>query len=194
MKIQSVRWVCGIHGYFMSVELFKVRVSQNLIHFQWMHLGRRPVTRRVASQCECKGAPAWVTPMLTHWNHHSHFVVHHHLFWAQCFNSLRLRQNRHHFADDIFKCIFLNENVLILIKISLKFIHKGAVNIPSFIQIMAWRWPGNKPLCEPMMIILLTHICVTRSQWVNTLKSKQSGCYFADNILKCIFLTENFWI
>ena len=45
----------------MSVELFKVRVSQNLKHFQWMHLGRRPVTRCVASQCECKGAPAWVS-------------------------------------------------------------------------------------------------------------------------------------
>ena len=25
-----------------------------------MHLGRRSVTRRVAGQCECKGAPAWV--------------------------------------------------------------------------------------------------------------------------------------
>ena len=60
ITIQSVRWVCGIHGYFVSLELSKVRVSQNLKHFQWMHLGRRPVTRRVASQCECKGAPAWV--------------------------------------------------------------------------------------------------------------------------------------
>ena len=30
-----------------------------------MHLGRRPVTRRVASQCECKGAPAWVEEGLT---------------------------------------------------------------------------------------------------------------------------------
>ena len=32
---------------------------------------------------------------------------------------------------------------------------------------MAWRRPGDKPLSEPMMAILLTHICVTRSQWVN---------------------------
>ena len=31
-------------------------------------------------------------------------------------NSLRLRRNRCHFADDIFKSIFLNENVLISIK------------------------------------------------------------------------------
>ena len=26
-------------------------------------------------------------------------------------NTLRPRQNGHHFPDDIFKCIFLNENV-----------------------------------------------------------------------------------
>ena len=31
---------------------------------------------------------------------------------------------------------------------------------------MAWRRPGDKPLSEPMMVISLTHICVTRPQWV----------------------------
>ena len=31
---------------------------------------------------------------------------------------------------------------------------------------MAWRRPGDKPFSEPMMISLLTHICVTRPQWV----------------------------
>ena len=31
------------------------------------------------------------------------------------------------FADDLFKCTFLNENVLILIKISLKFFPKGPI-------------------------------------------------------------------
>ena len=36
-------------------------------------------------------------------------------------------QNGHPFADDIFICIFLNENVLILIKISLKFNPKVTV-------------------------------------------------------------------
>ena len=30
---------------------------------------------------------------------------------------------------------------------------------------MAWHRPGDRPLFEPMMIILLTHICVTRPQW-----------------------------
>ena len=44
-----------------------------------------------------------------------------------------LRQNGHHFAD-IFKCIFLNENALIQIKISLKFVPKGPINnIPALV-------------------------------------------------------------
>ena len=83
-------------------------------------------------------------------------------------NTLRPRQNGCHFADDIFKCIFLNENVLIPIKISLKFVPKCSIkNIPSLVQIMAWRRPGDKPLSEPMMVSSLTHIWVTRPQWVN---------------------------
>ena len=70
--------------------------------------------------------------------------------------------------DAICNCIFLNENVSISIKISLKFILKGPTNnIPTLVQIMVWRRPGAKPLSEPMMVILLTHICGTWSQWVN---------------------------
>ena len=86
------------------------------------------------------------------------------------FNTLRPRQNGRHFADDVFICIFLNENVWILLKISLKFVPKGPINnIPALVQIMAWRRPGDKPLCEPVMVRLPTHICVTRPQWVNHL-------------------------
>ena len=55
-------------------------------------------------------------------------------------NTLMQRQNGHHFADDTFKRIFVNENVRILIEISLKFVPKGPINnIPSLVQIMAWR-------------------------------------------------------
>ena len=82
-------------------------------------------------------------------------------------NILRLRQYGRHFPDDIFKCIFLNENEWILIKILLKFIPECPINnISSLVQIMAWRRPGDKPLSEPTMVSLLTHICITRPQWV----------------------------
>ena len=81
--------------------------------------------------------------------------------------TLRPRQNGRHFADDTFKRIFLNENVIISIKISLKFVPKGRIKIiPALVQIMAWRRPGDKPLSEPMMVRLPTHICVSRPQWV----------------------------
>ena len=87
--------------------------------------------------------------------------------FIRSFNPLRPRQNGRHFADDIFRCIFLNENVWVPTKISLKFVLKGPINnIPAMVQIMAWRRPGDKPLSEPMMVSLTTHICVTRPQWV----------------------------
>ena len=96
-------------------------------------------------------------------------------------NTLRPRQNGHHFSDDILKWIFLYENVWISIEISLKFVPKGQINnIPALVQIMAWRHPGDKPLSEPIMVSLLTHICVTRPQWVNNPRTQglivPSGC------------------
>ena len=82
-------------------------------------------------------------------------------------NTLRPRQNGCHFRDNIFKYIFLNENVWISIKISLKFVPKGPINnIAALVQIMLWHRPGDKPLSEPMMDSLLMHICITWPQWV----------------------------
>ena len=84
------------------------------------------------------------------------------------FNALRPRQNECHFTDDIFKYIFLNENAWILMKILLKFVPRCPINnIPASVQIMVWGRTCDKPLSEPLVIILLTHICVTRPQWVN---------------------------
>ena len=69
------------------------------------------------------------------------------------FNTLRPRQNGRHFADDIFKCIFLNENSRISIKISLKFVHKDPINnIPALVQIMACRRPGDNELRSVLFI------------------------------------------
>ena len=49
-------------------------------------------------------------------------------------NSSPPEQNWHHFADDIFKCIFLNEKCYVLIKISLKFVPKGPIgNKPALV-------------------------------------------------------------
>ena len=58
----------------------------------------------------------------------------HLISWLGDIDSLRPGQNGRHFADDIFNCIFLNENVLIPIKISLKFVPNGPINnIPALV-------------------------------------------------------------
>ena len=80
-------------------------------------------------------------------------------------NILRLKQNDCHCLDDLFKHIFFNENVWILLKISLKFVPKVPINsIPVLVQVMAWRQPCDKPLSESMMVRLPMHIYVTQPQ------------------------------
>ena len=92
------------------------------------------------------------------------------------FNTLRPRQNGSQIPDGNFKCIPLNENIYISIEISLKFICKGPINnIPVLVQIMAWRWSGDEPLSEPIMVSLLTQICVTRLQSVKPDAMRSSG-------------------
>ena len=46
-------------------------------------------------------------------------------------------------------------------------------NIPALAKIMAWCRLCDKPSTEPVMVCLLTHICVTRSQLV---KQWHLGC------------------
>ena len=68
----------------------------------------------------------------------------------QWVNTLSMKRNARHFAGNISKCIFLNENVCILLKISLKFALKVLINnILALVQIMDWCRPEDKPLSEP---------------------------------------------
>ena len=53
---------------------------------------------------------------------------------------------------------------------------------------MAWRWPGDKPLSEPMMVSVLTHICVTRPQWVNSSTTVSCVTNYKSKIFKFIVL------
>ena len=89
------------------------------------------------------------------------------------------------FFQTIFsKAFFFNENVRILINISLTFVPKAPNNnIPALVHIMALRRPGDKPLSEPMMVSLLTHICVTRPQWVKEYKACETQDYISMNII-----------
>ena len=58
-------------------------------------------------------------------------------------------------------------------EILLKFVPKGPVSdISALVLILAWRRPRHKPLSEQMLVSLLTHICVTRPQWVIGIDTK----------------------
>ena len=63
-------------------------------------------------------------------------------------------------SQTISNAFFMNENVWISLKISLKCVPKVRIdNIPALVQIMACRLVGA-------LFSLLTHICATRPQWV----------------------------
>ena len=111
------------------------------------------------------------------------------------FNALRPWQNGRHFPDDIFECIFMNGNTWISIKNSLKIAPKVLINnIPALVQIMAWRRPGDKPLSEPMLVSLLTHICVIRPQWVNTAKIENFPVIWALRSWFSIIIPRILWM
>ena len=59
-------------------------------------------------------------------------------------NTLRLRQDGRNFAD-ILKCILLNDNVRLSIKISLKFVPESWIdNKSALIQMMTWHQTDDK--------------------------------------------------
>ena len=96
------------------------------------------------------------------------------------YNTLRLRQDGHHFRGNISKFILLNECIWISLKCSLEFVPTfPIITIPALVQIMAWCCPGDKPLSEPMMVNLLMHIRITRPQRVNM----GIGKYIIDRII-----------
>ena len=43
-------------------------------------------------------------------------------------NTLRLRQNGHHFAGDIFKCSVVSDSCHILYQVSLNYVSKGPID------------------------------------------------------------------
>ena len=84
-------------------------------------------------------------------------------------NSSLPGENGRLFADDIFRCIFVNEIFFILIKISLKVVPKGAIdNNPTLVYIMAWCRLGDKPLSEPMLIRFTDAYMVNYNIWCAT--------------------------
>ena len=103
--------------------------------------------------------------------------------------TLMPRQFGRHFAYDIFKCIFFNENVWFPIEMSLKVVPRDPIaNIPSLVQIMAWRRPGDKPLSEAMMVSLLTYTVNASLGLIKLINLGNINQIFTNDIMICSFI------
>ena len=85
------------------------------------------------------------------WTHTQNDLCNICIEWNENINTLSPEQNGWLFANNIFKCIFLNENRNIFIEILLKFVPGGSINKSALAQVMAWCRLGNKPLPELML-------------------------------------------
>ena len=57
-------------------------------------------------------------------------------------------------ADDTFKCIFLNENDIIPIRLSLQFVPRSSVdNVPTLVQELVCRGTGDNPNPSPELTL-----------------------------------------
>ena len=80
---------------------------------------------------------------------------------------MRPRRSGHNFADDMFRCVFLIEKVWISIEISLEFDTKSPINnMPTMVQIMAWRLQATSHYLNQPWPNVLAHLCVTPPGWV----------------------------
>ena len=81
------------------------------------------------------------SPFVVFWQGRSPVVIST-LIHIGCFITLRPRRNVQHFADDIFKRIFFNENVWISIKISLKLVPEDPINNIPALEAIIWTNDG----------------------------------------------------
>ena len=66
----------------------------------------------------------------------------------------------------MFKRMFLNKNIWISNKMSLKYVPWVLIdNMSALVQTIVWRRPGDKPLSEPVLTHI-TNACGTRGRWV----------------------------
>ena len=109
-------------------------------------------------------------------------------------NTLRPRQYCRDFQDDILKCILMNENIGILIKISLNFVPKVRINnIPTSVQIMAGAVQATSHYFNKWWYVLLTHICVRTK--MSTITSHSLDIWGCDcTIIVLIPFVFSWWI
>ena len=76
-----------------------------------------------------------------------------------------------------YKNVLNCKKIVLFIKVSLKIVSKCPIyNKPTLVQIMVWRWAGNKPISDQWWPGLLMHKRITQPKWVNV-KCSVADCY-----------------
>ena len=108
-------------------------------------------------------------------------------------NAMRPTQNGQHFADNIFKCIFLNGDHYFTIKIPSSLFLRVQIRMSQ--HWSKWCLGLKKPLTESVMTQLWPqHRCFTSPQWVNKHQYECKTCkefYFITLVLNQIQLVHD---
>ena len=142
------KWNSYFRGFEISIILWNIFLSENIIqigHWDlvWFHgnLTQWPLgdvmILKMWSPHSCYGLSLWVLLVKLLWGKcpGTPLVMSQNWFSLRLgaiihlpIDTLRPRQDGHYFTADIFKCIFINQNVRIVIDISLKFAPNGSIN------------------------------------------------------------------
>ena len=132
----------------------------------------RPATRAGVAW-RCCGRGIWSTSTGLHWLATCGSKHQRRWEWAPCdesqqhfFNWLKPRQDGRHFADIIFKCILLNENICISNKISLKYVCWGLWQ--HWFRLWLGTEQATRHYLNQWWAHLQRHVCVTQLQWVDS--------------------------
>ena len=132
---------CELHMKFICNYVWNIEVAMIFICISFeVHMTHRPELSNEISY-------EWYEPSVVHWGRDKIFAI------SQTFSNAFSWMKRYEFRVKFHWSLFL--------RFELTIIH-------ALIQIMGWRRPGDKPLFEPMIVSLLTHICVARPQWVKS--------------------------
>ena len=130
----------------------------------------------------------------------------------QWVNSLAPGRFQRNLRKLIFKLILMIGSWGIFCKIALRWMSMDLTHDKStLVQVMAWCRQATSHYLSQCWPRSLSPYGVTRPQWVkvcnlymfikvkqlwlfNTLRPRQNGCHFTEDICKCIFLNENAWI
>ena len=91
----------------------------------------------------------------------------------------------------IFNLISVTDGWGIFCKIALRWMPLDLTDKSTLVQVMAWCRQATSHYLSQCWLRSLLPYGVTRPQWVNTLRPRQDGRHFSDDIFKWIFFNEN---